>query len=88
MQVAQDALGVHEVLEDVEAEDRVEGPVELVERLLDGRRDDLVVVLPRELGLLRHDLDPGEPRGARPPQPRPNAARPAAHVEHGPDRPR
>jgi hypothetical protein len=88
VKLSQGPLRVNEVLQDVEAHDRVEWAVELVERLLDGGRHHPVVMLPRELGLLRHDLDPRQPRGAGSPQPRPHAAGSAAHVEHSFDRPR
>ena len=87
-QVAQHPLRIDEVLEHVEAQDRVEPAVELLQRLLDRRGEDLVVEGSRELGLLGHDLDAGQPRGARAPQPRTHAAGPAAHIEHGADRPR
>ena len=64
VEVGHHAIGVDEVLQHIEAQDRVEGAVELLERVLDRRRDDVVVVRPRELGLVRDHLDAGQTRGA------------------------
>ena len=80
---------VDEVLEHVEAEDRVEALAgQLVERLLDRRRDDAVQHAAGVLGLLGHDLHADDALGPRRAQIGADVAGSAADVERRAERAR
>src|SRR5215218_6318394 len=86
MQRGHDALRIDEMLQDVEAEDRVERALELVEGLLDRHGVHAVVMRPGQLGLRFDDLYASEPRGSGCAEEDTHATGAAADVEHRADR--
>ena len=82
-QAAQHGLRVHQVLEHVQAEDRVEGPVELLQRPSTGAATTSSYCARASSACSGTTSIPVSRVGPAPAA-RPDAARPAAHVEHLP----